>query len=290
MIILDGKEVATHWKNKIQTEVNQYVLQGCRSPKLAIIKVGLNPASAIYVKRKMEACEQVGIETIFHSFEEISQTHLIELIESLNKTNDVDGILVQLPLPNSIAEHKIINKVSASKDVDGLHPLNIGYLASGQPQFVSATPLGITYLLNYYNLDLVNKSMVIIGRSNIVGRPLFHIFSAPPYNCTVTLAHSKTKNLSTISSAADILMVAIGKPQFIDESYIKPDAIIVDVGINRIHLAGKDKVVGDVDFERVKNLCSAITPVPGGVGLTTISALLHNTLKAYKNNISHARN
>ncbi len=289
MIILDGKEVNSFWKNKIQNEVLQFVEQGLRPPKLAIIKIGHNPASAIYVKRKIESCQQVGINTIFHNFEEIAQPQLIELIEKLNMAEDVDGILVQLPLPISISENQIIQSISPLKDVDGLHPLNIGLLACGQPRFIPATPLGITYLLDYYKLPLTNKSMVIIGRSNIVGRPLFHIFSAPPYNNTVTLAHSKTPHLNALAQHADILMVAIGKPNFINETFIKPGAIVVDVGINRIQIDGKDKVVGDLDFERVKEFCSAITPVPGGVGLTTIAALLQNTLSAYKNNISNGR-
>ncbi|MDI9337992.1 MAG: bifunctional 5,10-methylenetetrahydrofolate dehydrogenase/5,10-methenyltetrahydrofolate cyclohydrolase [Alphaproteobacteria bacterium] len=283
MILLEAKNIAQIWKNETKQELDSLKISGLREPHLAIIQVGDNPASSIYVKHKMKACAEVGIKTTNYNFSNISEPALIQLVESINYDPLVDGILVQLPLPAPILKRNIIKYINPLKDVDGFHPSNIGALATGHPTFIPATPLGVQFLLKKYNIDIQQKNVVVIGRSNIVGRPLFYLFSNPPNNNTVTLCHRYTKNLPEIASKADILMVAIGKPNFVTQDFVKEGAVVVDVGINRLQIAdNQSKIVGDVDFEHVKSKCSAITPVPGGVGLMTVSALLSNTLLAFK--------
>jgi len=274
MIILDGKKIAQTIKNELKEKIKKAGLV----PGLAVVLVGDNPASKIYIKHKQKACEEVGIK--YFSYElpaDTTKYELLELIEKLNNNKKIHGVLVQLPLSEQINEQKIIASIDPKKDVDGFHPLNVGKLMLGLSGFRSATPAGIIELIKRYNLDLVGQHAVIVGRSNIVGKPLAQMLLQE--HATVTMCHSKTKNLPEITAQADILVAAIGKAHFIKKNMVKKGAVVIDVGINRLD---NGKLTGDVDFDGVKNIVEAITPVPGGVGPMTIAALLMNTVKAAK--------
>lgn len=274
-IIMRGKEVA----EKILENIKQEVKQLDKKPSLTVIIVGSNPASQLYVKKKKETAEKIGfISNLIELDESITQQELEANIDKLNDDNNTNAILVQLPLPKHLNSEKIIEKINPKKDVDGFHPINIGKLLLGlNPYSIACTPLGIIKMLEYYNIQVEGKNAVIIGRSNIVGKPLAALLIQK--NATVTVCHSRTKNLAEIAYSADILISAIGKPKFIDKTFIKEGAVVIDVGINRLP---DGKLTGDVNFEDAKELSSYITPVPGGVGPMTIATLLSNTLELYK--------
>ncbi len=283
--ILSGREVSKFYKNKIRENILDLKKKGI-IPGLAVVLVGDDPASKIYVNSKSRTCSKLGIfsKTLPYP-NKITQVELITVIEKLNKDKQINGILVQMPLPLHIDEFEIINRILPEKDVDGFHPENLGKLVIGKESFVSCTPAGILAILKYYNISVEGKHVVIIGRSNIVGKPLLNLlYQKNDFgNATVTICHSKTKNLSKITSQADILIVAAGNPNMITVDMIKEGSVIIDVGINRIKDKSTKKgyrIVGDVDFEGVKNKVSAITPVPGGVGPMTITMLMQNTLEA----------
>ena len=283
MQILDGKKAAQSIKDELKLNVAQRIAEGKKAPHLAAILVGNDGASETYVAAKVKACEDAGfISTLIRMNAETSEPKLMEQIEKLNNDPDIDGILVQLPLPAQINESNIINAIDAEKDVDGFHPVNVGRMTLGQPTFISATPFGIMLMLQHYKIDTKGKHAVVIGRSNIVGRPMSILLSENknPGNCTVTLCHSKTQNIKELCLQADIIIAALGKPGFLTADMVKQGAIVIDVGITRMEDATKKsgyRLKGDVDYEAVAPLCSWITPVPGGVGPMTIAALLKNT-------------
>ncbi|MGN0132845.1 MAG: bifunctional methylenetetrahydrofolate dehydrogenase/methenyltetrahydrofolate cyclohydrolase FolD [Lachnospiraceae bacterium] len=269
--MIDGKKISTIIKDECKERVAAYKEQG-KEICLAVIQVGNDPASSVYVNNKKKACAYIGIQSLSYELpEETTQEKLMQLIDELNKRNDVNGILVQLPLPAHIDENDVIKAIDPKKDVDGFHPQSVGALCIGQPGFVSCTPAGIIELLKRSDVDICGKNCVVIGRSNIVGKPMALLMLRE--NATVTIAHSKTQNLKEICKQADILIVAIGKPRYIDASYIKEGAVVIDVGIHRNE---ENKLCGDVDFESASNVASAITPVPGGVGPMTIAMLMKN--------------
>lgn len=269
--LIDGKTISTIIKDECREKVAEYKKQGI-SICLAVIQVGNDPASSVYVNNKKKACAYIGIDSLSYELpEETTQEELLALIEELNQKKEVNGILIQLPVPKHIDEKTIINAISPKKDVDGFHPQSVGSLCIGQPGFVSCTPAGIIELLKRTNVDISGKHCVVIGRSNIVGKPMALLMLRE--NATVTVTHSKTKNLKEITKQADILIVAIGKPKYVDASYVKEGAVVIDVGIHRNE---DNKLCGDVDFESVKTIASAITPVPGGVGPMTIAMLMKN--------------
>ena len=277
MILLDGKKLSLKLKDELKLKTKEYIDIYNIIPKLVIIMVGNNPASQIYVRNKIKSATYCGIKAELINLEEsITNEELINVVEKLNIDNSVHGIIVQLPLPKHINEEMIINTVKAEKDVDGFGIINKGKLFSGIKCLVSATPSGIMKLLKEYNIDLTGKNAVVIGRSNIVGKPMSMLLLNA--NATVTITHSKTKNLSEITKNADIIVAAVGKANFVTSDMVKEGVVIIDVGINRID----DKIYGDVDFENVKEKASYITPVPGGVGPLTIVSLLENTLKTYE--------
>jgi methylenetetrahydrofolate dehydrogenase (NADP+)/methenyltetrahydrofolate cyclohydrolase len=286
MEILNGNAASAAIKNSLKMEVAQLSARGKRVPHLAAILVGNNGASETYVNAKVKACEEVGFKSTLLRLEAtVSSLKLLDVINELNKDPEIDGILVQLPLPEHISSEEVINSIDPGKDVDGFHPINVGRLVLGQPTFVSATPYGIMLLLDHYKVETKGKHAVVIGRSNIVGRPMSILLSAAgdQGNCTVTLCHSHTKNLKEICLSADIIIAALGKPEFVKEDMIKDGAVLIDVGITRVPDETKKsgfRLIGDVDFETVKEKCSFITPVPGGVGPMTIAALLKNTFRA----------
>lgn len=286
MQLLDGKKVAAAILEQIKEEVEVRRLTGKKMPHLAAILIGSNPASETYVAAKVKACEQIGFNSTLLRLEEtISEDNLLGHIRSFNENPDIDGILVQLPLPAAISENKVINTIDPAKDVDGFHPISLGKMVIGQPTFVSATPNGIMLMLEYYGIDTAGKHCVVIGRSNIVGTPMSILLSrnSNPGNCTVTLCHSRTQDLTEICQQADIIVAAIGRPHFVTADMVKEGAVVIDVGINRITDATKKsgfRLVGDVHFDQVAEKCSYITPVPGGVGKMTICALMKNTLLA----------
>jgi methylenetetrahydrofolate dehydrogenase (NADP+)/methenyltetrahydrofolate cyclohydrolase len=288
MQILDGKIAAQAIKNELKINAAQLAIEGKKIPHLAAILIGNSGASETYVAAKVKACEEVGFKSTLIRFEDsIAEIKLLDKIQELNNNPDVDGILVQLPLPKNISDEQVINAIDPDKDVDGFHPVNIGNMVQGSPTFVSATPHGIMLLLKYYKIDTKGKHAVIIGRSNIVGRPMSILLSSnsSPGNCTVTICHSQTKNIKELSLQADIIVAALGKPEFITADMVKEGAVIIDVGITRVADATKKtgfKLKGDVLYETVAPKCSWITPVPGGVGPMTIAALLENTYKACK--------
>ncbi|HMT95074.1 MAG TPA: tetrahydrofolate dehydrogenase/cyclohydrolase catalytic domain-containing protein [Ferruginibacter sp.] len=290
MQLLDGKLVSAAVKEEIKQQAILHKNNGGKQPHLAAILVGNNGASETYVASKVKNCSDVGFKSSLVRLEEnVSETELLATIEQLNTNADVDGILVQLPLPKHIHEEKIINAISPEKDVDGFHPVNIGKLVLGLPSFIPATPFGIMLLLKHYTINTAGKHAVVIGRSNIVGRPMSILLSqnTEPGNCTVTLCHSKTKNLKELCLQADIIVAALGKPGFLTADMVKENAVVIDVGITRVKDESKKSgfaIKGDVDFENVAPKCSYITPVPGGVGLMTIGALLMNTLNAVTKN------
>ena len=276
-VIIDGKELARKTRENLKLDCEALKEKGIK-PKLAVIMVGDNPASKVYVKNKSKACQEVGIE--YEEFllqEDIKQQELISLIQNLNERKDIHGILLQSPIPNHLDINEAFGTISYKKDVDGFHPVNVGKLALGQDTFVSCTPYGVMKMFEEYNIELEGKNLVIIGRSNIVGKPL--IQCCLNKNATVTVCHSRTKDLKEHTKRADIVIVAIGKSKFLTQDMIKEGAVVIDVGINR----GEDnKLTGDVDFENVKNKASYITPVPGGVGPMTIAMLMNNVIKAAK--------
>ena len=250
------------------------------TPGLAAVLVGENPASEIYVRNKTKKFESLGLKSdLFRLSKDVEETELLKLIEDLNNNNEIHGILVQLPLPKHIDSEKVLNAISPTKDVDGFHPENAGLLSIGKPRFVPCTPKGIMFILKHFNVDLNGKHVVVIGRSNIVGRPISILSSLKTLgNATVTLCHSGTKDLKYFSKQADVLIAALGSPEFVDASYIKDGACLVDVGINRIEKDGKSKIVGDVNQESVTGIASSLTPVPKGVGPMTIAMLVENTV------------
>ena len=286
MQILDGKIVSQAVKDVVKEKTAQLKEQGKKTPHLAAVLIGNNGASETYVASKVKSCEEVGFKSsLIRLNDNIEEAVLIETIEQLNNDADVDGILVQLPLPKQINEEKIINLIHPDKDVDGFHPVSIGKMVLGQPTFIPATPYGILLMLEHYKIETKGKHAVIIGRSNIVGRPISILLNrnAYPGNCTVTVCHSHTPNLKEICLQADIIVAALGKPQFLTADMVKEDAVVIDVGITRVPDATKKTgfaIKGDVDFSNVAPKCSYITPVPGGVGLMTIAALLMNTYNA----------
>jgi len=281
MAIIDGKKVSSQIIEDIASEVKFLKLETEKSPGLAVILVGDDPASAVYVRNKNKTCTNIG----FQSFENIlpsdtSELKLLNLIDELNNNEHINGILVQLPLPKHISSHKILEAIKPEKDVDGFHLQNVGRLVTGNPSFIPCTPAGIIQLLDYYSVDLEGKSAVVLGRSNIVGKPV--AFLLLEKNATVTICHSRTKDLSKITRQADVLIAAIGKPNFVTADMVKDGSVIIDVGINRV----EGKLVGDVDYQVVSQKVSLITPVPGGVGPMTIAMLMANTLQSFKNSLS----
>lgn len=276
-VIIDGKELAKKTRESLKLDCD-YLKENGIIPKLAVIMVGDNPASKVYVKNKSKACSEVGIEYEEYILrDDIKQEELITLIEKLNNRNDINGILLQSPIPNHLDINEAFRTISYKKDVDGFNPVNVGKLTLGQDTFVSCTPYGVMRMFEEYNIDIEGKNVVILGRSNIVGKPL--IQCCLNKNATVTVCHSRTKELREYTKRADIIIVAIGKSKFLTEDMIKDGAVVIDVGINR----GEDnKITGDVDFENVKNKASYITPVPGGVGPMTIAMLMNNVIKAAK--------
>ena len=278
MGIIDGKRVASQIKENIVAEVRSLKQKTGKTPGLAVVLVGDDHASAVYVRTKNKTCKNLG----FQSFENIlpantSESTLLGLIDELNKDERVSGILVQLPLPSHISSYKILEAINPQKDVDGFHLENIGRLVTGNATFKPCTPEGIIQLLDHYKVDIEGKNAVVLGRSNIVGKPISLLLLER--NATVTICHSRTKNLSAITKSADILIAAIGKPNFVTADMVKDDVVIIDVGINRVN----DKLIGDVDYQSVSKKASLITPVPGGVGPMTIAVLMANTLQAFKN-------
>ena len=288
MILLDGKIASRAIKEKLLAATGQIKASGKRAPHLAAILVGTNGASETYVASKVKNCEETGFEsTLIRLEEQVTESELLHQINQLNQNPGIDGILVQLPLPKHINESVIIQAIHPDKDVDGFHPISAGKLVQGLPTFIPATPYGILLMLEHFQLSTKGKHAVVIGRSNIVGRPMSILLSSNiPYgNCTVTLCHSHTPNLAEICLQADILVAALGKPEFVKASMVKPGAIVIDVGITRVtDSTAKNgfRIKGDVAFDEVAPLCEAITPVPGGVGLMTIAGLLKNTLQAYQ--------
>jgi methylenetetrahydrofolate dehydrogenase (NADP+)/methenyltetrahydrofolate cyclohydrolase len=280
--IIDGKRISQEIKDELKNKVASLKEQGIEGA-LAVIQVGNDPASSVYVNNKKKACEYIGIKSLAYELpEETTEEELLSLIEKLNQDDAVNGILVQLPVPKHIDEDKIIQTISPKKDVDGFHPQNVGNLVTGGKGFVSCTPAGIIQLLKRSNIEISGKNCVVIGRSNIVGKPMALLMLRE--NATVTIAHSKTQNLKELCRQADILIVAIGKPQFITADYIKEGAVVIDVGIHRRQITvdgeSKTKLCGDVSYEDVAEHTSAITPVPGGVGPMTIAMLMNNCVEA----------
>lgn len=286
MQILDGKKAAQAIKDDLRIDVAQRSNEGKKVPHLAAILVGNNGASETYVAAKVKACEETGFKSTLIRFEAtISENKLLEKIEELNADPDIDGILVQLPLPKHISDENVINTINPDKDVDGFHPVSIGRMVQGLPTFVPATPYGIMLLLQHFKIETKGKHAVVIGRSNIVGRPMSILLSANsnPGNCTVTICHSQTKNLKEICLQGDIIVAALGQPGFVKADMVKEGAIVIDVGITRIEDETRKsgfKLKGDVDYEAVAPVASWITPVPGGVGPMTIAALMKNTFRS----------
>ena len=291
MKLIDGKEVSTSVKANIKKEVDEFVSGGGKQPHLAAVLVGNDGASRTYVNSKVKSCEQCGFKSSLVEEEaDITEDMLISIIEGLNNDPDVDGFIVQLPLPDHIDEERVNLAIDPKKDVDGFHPMNVGRMLLGQETYLPATPYGVMQLLEYYNIDTVGKHCVVLGRSNIVGTPMSVLMSraSNPGNATVTLCHSKTTNLKELCQSADIIIAAVGRPEFLTADMVKQDAVIVDVGIHRIEDATAKRgfrLKGDVKFDEVSEKASYITPVPGGVGLMTVASLMMNTLKAAKQQV-----
>lgn len=286
MQLIDGKAVADQIKREIAEEVNQIVANGGRPPHLAAILVGHDGGSETYVAHKVKACEQCGFKSTLIRYEsDVTESELLAKINELNNDADVDGFIVQLPLPKHIDEQKVIEAVDYRKDVDGFHPINVGRMSIGLPCFVSATPAGIIELLKRYKIQTSGKSCVVIGRSNIVGKPVASLMMQKGMDATVTVCHSRTQNLKEICLNADIIIAALGQPEFLTADMVKPGAVIIDVGTSRVastETKSGFKLKGDVKFDEVAPKCSFITPVPGGVGPMTICSLMRNTLLAGK--------
>lgn len=286
MELIDGKKIADDIKKEIAIEVEKMVAEGKKRPHLAAVLVGHDGGSETYVAHKVKACEQCGFTSTFIRFEDdVTEEKLLETIDELNNNTDIDGFIVQLPLPKHISEQKIIEAIDYRKDVDGFHPINVGRMSIGLPCFLSATPAGIIELLRRYNIPTKGANCVVLGRSNIVGKPVATLMMQKGYpgDATVTVCHSATKNLKEICAQADIIIAALGSPGFVTEDMVKPGAVIIDVGTTRVPDATRKsgfRLSGDVDFENVAPKCSYITPVPGGVGPMTIVSLMKNTLLA----------
>lgn len=279
MELIKGKEVAKIIKEQVRLEVEQLKLEQNIIPGLAVIIVGEEPASKVYVESKRKACEELGIYSEVIAFsEDVTQMDILETIDELNRDPKISGILVQLPLPKHFDESEIISSIQSRKDVDGIHPLNIGKLTMGKPDFIPCTPLGVIEMLEHYNIEVEGKECVVIGKSNIVGKPIAILMLHK--NATVTICHIKTKTIEAIIKRADIVVIAIGKPNFLKGYMLKQGAVVIDVGINRLD----GKVVGDADFESISKVAGYATPVPGGVGPMTIAILMKNTVKAAKMN------
>ena len=276
-MLLNGKEVAKKIKEDLKLEVDQIKEKGI-IPKLAVVMVGNNEASKVYVKNKSKACDTIGVA--FEEFlldENITEEELFKLIDRLNEDKNINGILVQAPIPKHLDQNKVFRRIKPEKDVDGFNPINVGDLSIGNDCFISCTPYGVMKILEYYNIELEGKNAVVLGRSNIVGKPMVQCLLSK--NATVTVCHSRTQNIKEITKNADILIAAIGKAKFVTEDMVKEGAIVIDVGINRLD---NGKICGDVDFETVESKVKAITPVPGGVGPMTIAMLMNNLVKATK--------
>lgn len=283
MQIIEGKKVSAQVKEQVKIQTQKLKDEHGITPGLAVVIVGDDPASRVYVNNKKKACEFVGFKSEEYALpEKTTQEELLSLVKTLNKKEDINGILVQLPLPKHLDDKAVIEAISPLKDVDAFHAVNVGKIMLGEYDFLPCTPAGVMEMLHYYDIDVSGKNCVVIGRSNIVGKPMAMLLLHE--NGTVTICHSKTKNLSQICARADILVAAVGKPKFITAEMVKDGAVVIDVGMDRDE---NGKLCGDVDFENVKNKCSYITPVPGGVGPMTIATLMKNTLKAAKiqNNI-----
>lgn len=273
--LIDGKAISTQIKEEVKEKVAALKEQG-REVTLAVIQVGADPASSVYVRNKKKACEYVGVRSLAYELpEETTEEKLLELIREMNDRTDVNGILVQLPLPKHIDEEKVLDAISPLKDVDGFHPQNVGALCIGKSGFVSCTPAGVIQLLKRSGIEIAGKECVVVGRSNIVGKPMALLLLRE--NGTVTVAHSRTKDLKEVTKRADILVVAVGRPKMITADYVKEGAVVIDVGIHRNE---QNKLCGDVDFDSVEPVCGAITPVPGGVGPMTIAMLMNNCLES----------
>ena len=288
MKLLDGKKLSGELKDEIKIKVDTYLSQGHRAPKLCAILVGENPASQSYIRNKVRSCDRVGFASeVIQRSVDVTQAELLSLIDQLNKDEAVDGFIVQLPVPDHIDDQQLLLAIDPAKDVDGFHPYNFGSMAQGMDAFLPATPYGILLMLERAGIATSGKNVVVIGRSNIVGTPISILLSrkSDMGNATVTLAHSRTKDLKEICQRADILISALGKPFFITQDMVKEGVVVIDVGINRIDDLTKksgSRLVGDVDFEKVSTKASYITPVPGGVGPMTVAALMMNTLKSYQ--------
>ncbi|NCD05281.1 MAG: bifunctional methylenetetrahydrofolate dehydrogenase/methenyltetrahydrofolate cyclohydrolase FolD [Spirochaetia bacterium] len=284
MIVLSGKEVANNKLDELEIKTQEFVKKYNRQPTLAVILVGDNPASQSYVASKKKACIKLGYGHKDYILDDkISQKELNNLVDELNNDKSVDGILVQMPLPNHLNEQEVIERIKSDKDVDGFHPINVGKLLIGLDCFVSCTPKGVMAILDYYNIETASKNVVIIGRSNIVGKPMASLLIQKGRDATVTIANSRTKNLKELTKTADILIAAIGRPLYVTADMVKEDCVVIDVGINRVEDNTKKRgyrVVGDVDYDNVSTKVKAITPVPGGVGLMTIAMLMENTLES----------
>lgn len=275
--VINGKQIVADIRGKLKEEIDVLAAEGFR-PGLAVVLVGEDPASAVYVRNKAKACEQVGIYSEVHRLPaETSQTELLELVDKLNRDTKIHGILVQLPLPNHISEDAVIDAIAVEKDVDGFHPINVGNLSIGKPSLLPCTPAGVIEIIKRTGITISGKRAVVIGRSNIVGKPVSMLLLRE--NATVTVCHSRTENMKELCREADILVVAIGKPKFVTKEFVKPGAVVIDVGINRLE---DGTLAGDVDFNDVLDTAGPITPVPGVVGPMTITMLLHNTLQAAK--------
>lgn len=284
--IIDGKLTSSQIKSEIAARVSEIKAEGGKTPHLAAILVGNDGASQTYVGAKVKACEECGFDSTLVRLEDtVSEEELLKVVEDINENPSIDGLIVQLPLPKHISVEKVTDKIKPEKDVDGFTPANVGRMALNWPAYVAATPFGIVELLKRYEIETSGKNCVVIGRSHIVGSPMSILMARNGYpgNATVTLTHSRTKNLEEIAKSADILIVALGKPHFVTADMVKPGAVVIDVGIHRIEDSSKKsgfRLVGDVKFEEVSEIASAITPVPGGVGPMTIASLLYNTLLA----------
>ncbi|HRH12208.1 MAG TPA: tetrahydrofolate dehydrogenase/cyclohydrolase catalytic domain-containing protein [Bacteroidia bacterium] len=291
MKLIDGKKVSLDLQDKIAAEVKEMMAAGKKQPHLAAILVGNDGGSETYVGAKIKACERVGFKsTLIRHPETVTEAELLKTVHDLNNDQDIDGFIVQLPLPKHINEQKVTDAVAAEKDVDGFHPINVGRMVLNLPAFVSATPYGIVHLLGEYNIETSGKNCVVIGRSNIVGSPMSILMAKNNKvgNCTVTLCHSKTKDLASYTRAADIIIAALGKPEFLTADMVKEGAVVIDVGTTRVPDSTNKsgfKLKGDVKFDEVAPKCSYITPVPGGVGPMTIASLLKNTLLSAKKEI-----
>lgn len=280
MVLIDGKKVSAEIRNRLMQETAELKSKTGKVPGLATVLVGDDPASAVYVRNKNKICNEIGFQSFGQNLPvDTSEAQLLKLINELNENDEVNGILVQLPLPNHIDSEKILLAIDPEKDVDGFHPINVGKLAIGNALLTPCTPTGIIVLLDYYGIEIAGKHAVVLGRSNIVGKPVAHLLLQR--HATVTICHSKTTNLQQVTSQADILIAAVGRPHFVNSAMVKEGAVVIDVGINRVD----GKLTGDVDFDSVAEKAGFITPVPGGVGPMTIALLMQNTLKAFKTSL-----